>query len=270
MINEILIKIEADLPKIARSIAERNTNLSELERRTFLEGLDSPEQHKPKWHQWGIITHSRKFKEYYEMQIVRHLRRWRFLGIEQHLQEKIESISKYELLKIVALLHDLGKFNKSLKPDRIESDFEGHAKFSEIHIREMNLKTYELSESQIDYVAKCARMHYELGDLRYDAKQGPGYNMLYAKSHEATNDMEARIRGYKGFAVEVGVMFLADCLAKTEVFVEGSSDEEINKNSWKAEKEIYEKNLHPNLILAARQSPVNLEITKKYLQILSH
>jgi hypothetical protein len=55
------------------------------ENKNFIENPDDPAEHHKKWHQFGIITHTRKFLEFYNQQMPDYLKKW---GMEKEINEK--------------------------------------------------------------------------------------------------------------------------------------------------------------------------------------
>ena len=116
------INLEKKLPQFARELISGNYHLSETERNIFLENYDSPEEHNPSWHQWGIATHSLKTREAYDTEFIDYLEAWGMTReINKYLGQEIDDTSKGELLRLSLPIHDLGKF---LKKDK--SNFENH------------------------------------------------------------------------------------------------------------------------------------------------
>jgi len=264
--DRVVKEIEERLPEIARGIIQTNARLPEEQKQRFLQDPDAIEEHEPCWHQWGIITHSRKFREVYDNKTARQLKEW---GIEEQLEQEIDGQLKAELIRIAMPLHDLGKFKKGAS----ETAFTGHDKISEEIIlskefREV-LKKYGLTQAQTEYIARCAGNHYELGCVRAWARKTKGYTIQYTQSQEFAETIQAQLQKYRGFEAEIGVLFLTDSLAKTDVTIKAETDEEINKNTPEAEQEIIERGLNPELIHAVRQTPVNIAVAREYLRAVS-
>ena len=62
-IEEILKDLESYLIEIAKNIIKRNKRLPVPIKNDFLINYDKKEHHDIKWHQWGILTHSKKFRD---------------------------------------------------------------------------------------------------------------------------------------------------------------------------------------------------------------
>lgn len=75
--------------------------MSDARNLSFAENPDFPEEHEPRWHQWGILTHTKKFAEYYRTEAQANLKS---MGIDEKvaalLAERIGDWSKEDLLKI--------------------------------------------------------------------------------------------------------------------------------------------------------------------------
>lgn len=233
--------------------------------------LDSPKQHQPNWHQWGIITHTRNFLKMYDNEVKQYLKEWnRLEAIEKHFLEEIDSIPKSKLVYLGILLHDIGKFRKNYTKKlnrRVIYTFNKHEIYSQKIIQNdlysLLHKYYGLTDKQIEYIAMCARYHFELGFIREIGKKSKyGYSVAFAKSQEFKDALLNTLKSFKEYKIEVGVLFLADSCAKTDiVFKNNRSDKNILKD-------IKQLGLNPKLIQAVKQKPINLEIAKSYFDLI--
>jgi hypothetical protein len=202
------------------------------------------------------------------------MREWEILhNVETVLSEHIDGISKADLLEIASLVHDLGKFTArtfELKEDgTYDARFVGHEADSGKIIRTVlrdTLKLLGLTEAQIEYIAKCAEHHFDLGKARQVAIDTVGYTMAFAKSDSFKEVARNIITACPECSLEIGLMFLADSFSKTQVAAIADTDEQIKSQRAHLEQEIKDNNLNPRLINQALQQPVNLEIGRQYLQ----
>ncbi|MFC1801542.1 hypothetical protein ACFLZB_03680 [Nanoarchaeota archaeon] len=259
--DSIVQELEQRLPEIAREIIKKNTQLPEENRERFHQDPDSVEENKPNWHQWGIITHSKKFREIYDTEIADYLK-------IDSLEKEIDSIPKKELIRISIPLHDLGKFQKTIKGEK--SDFSNHERKSqEIILNSDLLKEYGLTNRQIEYIARCAGNHYQLGFVRSIAKRSDlKYTLRFVKDPAFARTIKHYLPKFKGFEPEIGLLFLADSLAKTDIIIPAETDAEIQQYTAQVEQEIQRRKLNPNLIYAIKQRPVNIAVGKEYLRKL--
>lgn len=243
----------------------------------FKENPDDPAEHEAVWHQFGIITHTRKFCQFYRTEAQEYLNRWGLLlKEEQYLKDQIDGVPKDTLLQISMPLHDLGKFARGFKDKdgKLVPEYKGHEAKSEQIIQENStvngiLKQMSLTEKQIDYIARCAGLHYELGKLRDTAKQTDlGYSIAFSESPECHEACTAIAQEFPEFQAEIGLLFLCDSLAKTDIRIDAEKDAEIESQSEIIEQQIAEKKLNPKLVGAVKQRPVNIAIAKKYLESL--
>ncbi len=174
------------------------------------------------------------------------------------LTEQIDGRSKDELFKIAAILHDLGKFDRLFKvKDGTETNLPTHtgheAKAADYilnddYVHNLLAHDYGLTEDQIKYIAECTRLHYELGKIRKVAKQSEeGYTLAFAKTDKCKEACKEIANQFPDFKVEVGILFMCDSMAKTDVVVNGATDEEIE---------------------AVKQGPVNNAMAKTYFEVL--
>jgi len=276
-IDNIIEEVDQNLEDIARvvlvkRIEEEQNHLFKLMQEQFFMELDSTSQHKPRWHQWGIIAHTRQFMKFYDNIVQEDLRRWNiFEKVNRHLSVKIDGIAKSKLIRLSILLHDIGKFKKNYKIDsnlRISYGFKNHELYSYQIIKgelfSLLSKEYGLSNNQIEYIAMCARYHFELGIIREVAKKSPrGYTIKFVHSHQFRDIILEAIPKIEDYRVEVGLLFLAVSYAKSDIEYRDRTDEDILY-------ELKERKLNPRLIDSIKQIPINIEVAKEYYRIINH
>lgn len=273
-IEYMLTTLRKTLPDIARGLITSTHDLSDPLEQSFADNPDGPVEHSPRWHQYGILTHSEKFREFIKVDTPILMEHWGILDkAETVLSEEIEGISKADLLQIAALVHDLGKFTArtfEYREDELLARFVNHEAHSGTIIRTTfkdTLQKLSLSEAQIEYIAECAEHHFDLGKARDVAKDTTGYDMAFARSKQFKEVAQNIIDMCPDRALEIGLMFMADSLSKTEVASKGNTDEAIRQDRSRLAQEIKNKNLDPRLINQALQQPVNMEVGKQYLQV---
>ncbi len=275
--EEIIDSIETNFQKIAKDIISDNLDLSNKQNRSFFDNPDDPNEHKPKWHQWGIITHTEKVEEFYQKEVPQYLELW---GIKEkvisHMAERIDDKTKDELFKIAIMLHDLGKFitRKAKKANDITAGFtfNEHEKASGEIIRNTKLnpklkETYGLSDVQIEYIAHCAELHYTLGKIREQEKESSnGYTMDFAHSaffHQKAKEM---INEYKEYALEVGLFFLADSLGKAEIHINISNDKDSESQDNAIKQTLLDRGLNLKLFKSVKEIPISVAVAENYLK----
>jgi hypothetical protein len=108
----------------------------------------------------------------------------------------------------------------------------------------------------------CAKYHFELGIIREVAKKLPqGYTIEFVKSTQFRESIVKSIPKFGDYKVEVGVLFLADSYAKSNIEYRDRTDREILD-------ELKNKQLNPKLIHSIKQIPINIEVAKRYFLIL--
>jgi hypothetical protein len=283
-IEHILETLRRTLLDAARGLVHQDplfSKLSEEEQERelcYMADPDSSAGHSPRWHQYGILTHSEEFRKFIETEAPKLTREWGIVDVADAAQsQEIDGVSKADLLQVVSLLHDMGKF--TARKLELQEDSTTLARFDrhEEHSRDIiqgdlkeMLLNLDLSEAQIEYIATCAEYHFELGKARKAAIEEDGknnYTIEFAKSDEFKSVAQDIIDAHPDFALEIGLMFMADSFSKTEVAAKADTDEEIAMQKEKLEQEIKDKSLSPRLINQALQQPVNVEIGKQYLLI---
>ena len=282
-ISEVAELISRELPSMASDnvpveskghIADRGSDLYTARAEFLRDKPDDYTQHAPKWHQHGIITHSREFARSITDLIPLYLEQW---GLSEKadiiLSQQIDGLEKKDLLTIAGLLHDIGKFSSRteiIEDGTVRSySFTGHEEHSGVIIRDdkvrQTLEDLGLGAAQIEYIAKCAELHFELGKVRTAFYRHEGYNMAVIDSDSFTEGIVETIERHPDYALEIGLLYLADSLSKTEVKATGQSDDEIEAETETLTKELASKNLDLRLIAQAKQMPVNIKLVRKYL-----
>jgi len=215
--DSILSSINEQLPALSRSVIERYLDKNEPENQAFLRCPDDRMQHQTQWHQWGIITHTRVFLRVFDRDVPLYLRAWGVWdAVDRVLSCRVDGLTRWQLLRISILLHDIGKFGTRTQGAR-GFHFAGHESLSGQLIREeMQLDQFGLTGSQIAYVARTAEDHFLLGLLRKRARQQGAFSIEYTESQQFTEDVKRIKAEHADDFVEVGVLFLGDSLAKAE------------------------------------------------------
>ena len=165
----------ARLPDMARQMMGKHVDASDHRNQAFLENPDNPAEHAPKWHQWGIITHTKMFGAAHEKDVQRYLQQWGVKRlVDHHLDQKIDGQPKRDLLRAGIALHDLGKFTHRTFEENPDGSYgttftDHEAKSGEL-IRDPEFsdslkRDYGLTDNQVEYVARTAELHFTLGIL---------------------------------------------------------------------------------------------------------
>ena len=275
--EEIVVSITDKLPSIAKSLISQNQDLSEEINRTFFENPDDPQEHGPKWHQWGIITHTKMSIKAYTEEVPQYLSQWGILDkIKLETTEKIDNLSKDQLLRIAILFHDLGKFSerklKNGENNSLSFSFKNHEIASGKIIRspefsEMLKQEYGLTTPQIEYISQCAELHFELGFMRDEAKKSDlGYTINFVNSDLFEKFLEGFFLQHQKLHMEMGLLFFVDSLAKTDIRTEARTDQEIETRNRSIQQVLKKRNLDSKLIEAVKQLPINFSVVEKYLK----
>lgn len=260
----------SQLPEIAKGIISDHPK-----NRNFKQNPDDSAEHEPKYHQFGIITHSQKIGEAYREEMPKLLRQWGVAEkIDAKLAEPIDGRTKAELLQISLPFHDLGKFTsprrgQGKKEMRFHKDHEAR---SEKIIRNNDqvkdlLQQHGLTQTQIEYIARCAGLHYELGKMRQEAiNSETGFSIAFAKSKKCKQACQKIAKECPEFEAEIGLYFLCDNLAKTDIQIDAKTNEEIEQQVPQAEQAIKEQGLNPRLIGTVKQMPINQALARTYLE----
>lgn len=127
---------------------------------------------------------------------------------------------------------------------------------------------FNLTENQIEYVAQCCRLHYELGKTRDLTKElDTGYSFEYLKSKYIIEHNMGIMNANTEYQLEIGLLFLIDSLAKTEYHIEAESIEDVERQADSIEKIVANNNWHPNKVLLIKQLPINIKTAEAYLKM---
>lgn len=270
----IIEKLYLHLEDMAKDIIRQNLDLSIKENRDFLNNPDDVNHQKPEWHQFGIITHTKMVKKAFREEVPFYLKKWGIKDMaERYLDEEIDGIKKKDLFIMAIILHDTGKFKvrtMNKKKGLIKYSFKPHEKASGEIIRTLKntlMKDFFLTEPQIEYIARCAELHFELGLLRYKGKDSKtGFNREFIKSEVFKNTVLEFISKNPDFKWEIGLFFLSDTLGKMDIKI---NDENNIDEIERAKREIEEKKAYTGIINGILQLPVNLTAAEEYFRILS-
>ena len=209
--------IDDRLEDIARAVIREHLDVSRSDNASFLASPDAREQHQTQWHQWGILTHTRRFLHHYDVDIPHYLREW---GVEAEvgavLRERIDGAARGDLLRASILLHDIGKFG-ARRPGRGRFHFAGHEDLSgEIIRTELDLPKMGFTPAQTEYIARTAQDHFVLGIIRKAARERGEYDEDFARSSRFRTLSAGIKASHPDDYVEIGVLFLGDSIAKVD------------------------------------------------------
>ncbi len=275
--REITEGLFGRLPEIAKQLSAKYLDQTIETNRRLTENPDDPAEHQPNWHQWGIITHSQKVGQYFREDVPQYLKQW---GVDEkvteHMDERIGNRTKWELVEISVPLHDLGKFVerqvREKKGKQAKWNYVGHEKKSGEIVRwpaftDMLQREYGLTREQIEYVAQCVERHYELANIRDAAIQSKkGFSLEFVESDDFARASEKLAGNFKEFEPELGIYYLADSLAKTDVRITAERDEDIPPQEPMILQTLSERGLSPKLANAVKQNPVSIASARKFLQ----
>lgn len=211
--ERLLTRIDDDFADLASALIPRSPSASPR----FLAAPDDPDEHKPEWHEFGIITHTRHFVAALRDEVPRALRRVDpaiAARVEHYLDGQIGNFTRRELLLIAGYWHDIGKFTTRTLGRRGDWRFIGHAHDSARLVAGAGTAAdpglgarYGLDTAQIAYVARLADLHYSPMELKLALDRAGGA----ITGHDVYAKIAAQL-GAEGYAV--CCLFWADCLAK--------------------------------------------------------
>lgn len=268
------------LPEYARMRIDRE----DPRNARFFAAPDDPEEHKPDWHEFGIITHTRLFLEVFRGEMRELLARFGLAALAARLlDERVDGARKGDLLEVAVALHDIGKFSRTFYPDRNDPArfhplYIAHEERSEAWILEEpvagRLAAAGLTAAQASYVARAAGAHYVLGAMRDRIRfEGRAARIEYDLAF-VSSPFFARLAGEimaerPDLAGEIGVLYLADSLAKTRDRLEADTEEQAAAAfaAWR-DRLAAEGRPLPRHAKAVRQLPTSVAAARRYLEFL--
>lgn len=241
----------------------------------FAKHPDSVEEHHVDWHQYGIITHTKKVREAYHNELMPLLNAWGLADkVSSYLSQSVGSgWTRGELLEISIPVHDLGKFARShfYKDGKAYPDYVGHEAISEQIVLSNErvkgiLASGGLMTGEISHVAALAGLHFELGKVRDVARSRGGYNLAFAKSSSATETFTELRSRHPNHAPEIGLWYIVDSMGKISLRCDADNDEALAASRPQRESDVAAAGLRPSLLNALIQYPVNLHVAREYLK----
>ena len=233
-----------------------------------------------KWHQWGIVHHLIMAGNALDTTVPKILTdRVGATSEDGRLKlskETIDGVNKWDLLANAITVHDIGKFTMRQYTEDANGPvfgFGGHETESGAIVRHYHDRFIQLglTSAQIYYIAHCAELHFELGKLRELAKQSTaGYTITYSTTSAFENTSRSIAESHPEYKREIGIMFLADSLAKTDVHVGLNAITDLeNEALFPAMKDVIAtRGLSHLLLPAAKQIGVNVATGVEYLKIV--
>jgi len=259
MKQSLASKLDENLPRIISEIAEKNSVVE------YQGNPDFSEERLRSWHQFGLMTHTRKVREAFAGEMVDLLKEWGVgYEVDGFLSQRIDNLTKRELLDASIVLHDLGKvvcvgddgFNRNHEAISLSLIKKG--------LIYKILRANEISEDQIQYIEKCVETHDVVGkEIRDVLKHSRRLNLSYLDSWECRNLCEKVAEEYDKSKVEMGIYFICDTLGKTDVRISAGTHIE------KIDRIIEKRGLNPSLRKAITQQPITIKLGEVYMTSIS-
>lgn len=255
-INKIPLILERCLPEIIQEIAKEYGVTPYAKNPYFLDSRLN------KWHQFGLLTHTKKVRAAFLDEIPILLKAWNLNSLED-LYDK-------NLFEASIPLHDLGKIISYWD----KSTIRGHELLSKNLIRENflinKLKLLGLSKEQIGYISDCVETHYALGkEIRDVLNYNQKFTLEDLLGEEVNRLCKSLENKYPALKTEIGVFYLCDSLGKIDIRINAGNDDEIIQQESDIIKKLTQKNLPENLKYAVMQLPVNIKLAEVYLRKIS-
>ncbi len=199
------------------------------------------------------------------------LKKWGLYdNIYRVFAKEIDGIKKKTLFELSILLHDLGKivvFNVE-KVDR-EHEFYSKELLSNDFLKK-KFMILGLTKNQINYISRCIETHDLIGkEVRDKLKRDGNLNFNYVLTNGIKYLCDNISEKNRDIKVEIGIFFLCDLLAKTDIRIDADTDDEILQQESKIVKTLKERGLSSELKHAALQLSINLKIAEIYLKSLN-
>lgn len=256
--------LENELPEIIKKIAV-DYNIP-----VFIDNPDFLEKRLQKWHQFGLISHTKKVRSIFLHELEDYLKNWGvYEKVENVLNEKINKIKKKRLLEISIPLHDLGKI--ILYKDKRTNRKHEIASRDLLYQNFLNdkLNSMGLLNEHIDYIANYIKNHDALGkEIRDELKHNNKLNLKYLSGNEINSAYKNLADKYSNIKIEIGIFSLCDSIGKTNISINADTDSEIMRQESKIIQILKQKGLPSELKHAIMQLPLNVKLAETYLKTL--
>lgn len=264
-IDSFLEFLDEELPGIIRKIA------IVYNIQAFINDADFLEERMKKWHQFGVLNHTKRVRQAFSVELDPLLKQWGISEqIEKILNEEIDGIKKKKLLELSIPLHDLGKI-PVYGDERINREHELCSKnlLSE-NLLKQKLSILELSEKQKQYLEKCIETHDIIGkEIRDALKHESHLNLSFLSNQRVIDLCKELALKYQDIKTEIGIYFLCDSLGKTDIRLTALTDEEIVEKEQEIIELLEQKSLPQELKHGIMQLPINIKLAEVYLKSLS-
>lgn len=233
----------------------------------FIENPDFLEKRLEKWHQFGLLTHTKKVREVFLIELNFMLKNWNiYYYVQKVMTEKKDGIEKNKLFEIGFPLHDLGKIilYKDKRTNR-EHEIASRDLIYQDFLKN-KLNAFGLSNKHIDYIANCVKVHDVIGKEIRDKLKHNKLNLEYISSNEVKIMCKKVGAKYPKIKTELGIFFLCDCLGKIDIKINANTNQEIIKQEPKIMQILEQRNLSPQLKYAIMQLPANIKLAEIYLK----
>jgi hypothetical protein len=259
--------IESKLSDIARRIAEQYNSSD------FIVNPDFLEERSRRWHQFGLVEHSKRVRAFFKTGLDNFLKRIsRQREFEAYFSREVEGVKIKTLFEISILLHDLGKIvacaKNAGKPEEFDRAHEDYSRgLIEDGLVGQILTKFGIKEEQKRYIAGCAGSHVVLSkELRDKLRARNKYSLSGISSPEvleACTEIAARHFPYRA---EIGLFYLCDSEGKLDIFIGAESDEEVARQEDSVVALLKQKGLPLELKSGIMHMPINLKLAEIYLK----
>jgi hypothetical protein len=260
-------KISDILEKSLSSIILKLANIYNIEE--YKKDQDFLDPRMESWHQFGLLSHTKKVRESFLKKLPNLLKEWGILKkVTEVLNEKIKGITKKDLFEISIILHDLGKipvYNNNR--DNREHEILSKELVNNSFIN-LELKNLGLLNDHIALISRYVETHDVLSkDLRIPLRDQKKLRFEFFDSDEVKNLCKLISEKYLDIKVEIGIFFLCDTLGKTEMV---SYAESLNSEKYELliTKFLKEKNASLKLKSGILQAPQSLKLSEIYLKTI--
>lgn len=249
--------LDMELPKIIIQIAREN-NISE-----YVKNPDFKDIRLNEWHQYGLLTHTRKVRQAFLFELNPLLINWGlYPAIERYLSKDINGIDKKELFEASIIIHDLGKIVcLHERGENIKHEVASAELVDEEFLKD-KLTKYGLNRKQLDYLKTCVKTHDVFGrQIRNELKESGKLNLEYLAEKEVRKICQNLALKYSDVGLEIGLFFICDSLGKLNGKLYSENEREIIK-------QLKKNGLPLDLKSGILQHPINMELSRVYLNEL--
>lgn len=257
-----LESLERILPELITEIAIKN-KVPE-----YCQNPDFFDPRLKKWHQYGLLTHTKKVRQAYHHKLRSLLMQWGVCEkVDIKLSEVIGDLKKKDLFDASIMLHDLGKILCLGQEQRNREHEKVSANLLYKEPLKKQLDLYGFNAFHLGYLERCIATHDAVSkELRDELKDAGNLNLKTVCSERVKQSCRHLAKRYSSIdmSIEMGLFFVCDSLGKLDSNLSDSFPGDFSEDY--VSKHLKERGLPEDLRFGIMQFPANLKLAETYLK----